>query len=314
MQHSNILLVLVASATGLTACSGGSSTGSSAVYSVPDGTAAEALEAGRTLTATQESAAAITRDFDAETAMATADPSASVRKNAAGGLDLTVAGRTISFSPADTRADGYGYEIAGASIWTWSTESMAEAIDPAVPGYVRVFDYHTDLEPGGEQSGFIVTGTETRPAALAALPTATYFGRARVRVAPTEGFADWNDSVSEARGDMALTANFGAGTVSGGITNLDSRAPRNVDPTRTWTPFAGSVALGSAPITGNSFTGAVTADAAFQSTIGTIDAGSTYSGRFYGPEAQQAAGVFNLTGTPAGGGTMIGWGQFQTGR
>lgn len=316
MHNSKFLLALLASTAGLAACSGsnGAGTSGTAVYADVAGRAAEALEDGNTLTATQQSAAAIARNYDAQTAEIVEDGTASVSKNAAGGLDLTVAGRTISFTPADTSADGYGYEVATAGIWTWTGDSMAEALDPSGPGYVRAFDYFVDLDPGTGRSGFIVTGTETRPSALAALPTATYDGRAQVRVASAEGFANFGDAVSDARGDIALTANFGAGTVSGSVTNMESREPRNADPTRTWTPFAGSVALGSAPISGNGFTGSVTADATFESTIGTIDAGSTYSGGFYGPAAEQAAGVFNLTGTAAGGGGMVGWGLWQAER
>lgn len=310
MHNSKFLTALLLGTTGLAACSG-SNTPGTAVYADVAGTAAKALGDGQTLTATQRSGSGIARDYDAETAAAAADTSAQVRRNAAGGLDLTVAGRTISFSPADTTPDGYGYQTADAGIWAWSADSMAEQLDPAGPGYTRLFDYYADLAGDTGQSGFIVTGTETRPAALAALPTATYNGWSRIRVAPTDGFANWDDSVREARGDLALTANFGAGNVSGAITNMSARETRTADPTRTWTPFAGSMALGSAPISGNGFSGALTADAGFASTIGTVADGSTYSGGFYGPEAEEAAGVFNVIGTAAGGGGMVGWGLWQ---
>ncbi|MCU0906985.1 MAG: transferrin-binding protein-like solute binding protein [Rhodobacteraceae bacterium] len=319
MHNSKLLLAMLAGTTGLAACSGsdgGATASRTAVFADQAGRATQALADGATLTADRRSAAGIQRNYNAQTAEAAADPTARVSRNAAGGLDLTVAGRTISFTPADTSPDGFGYETAdgSASIWAWSADSMAEQLDPAGPGFTRIFDYYTDLPGNTGQNGFIVTGTETRPSALATLPTATYNGWSRIRVAPTEGFANWNDSVREARGDITLTANFGAGTVAGGVTNMDARAPRSVDPTRTWTPFAGSLTLGAAPISGNSFEGAVTADAGFTATIGTVADGSTYSGRFYGGQAQEAAGVFNITGTGSVGGGMVGWGVFQAER
>ena len=55
--------------------------------------------------------------------------------------------------------------------------------------------------------------------------------------APAEGFADYSDNVSEVRGDVNLTANFGAGTVAGSVTNMQSQLPDSVDPTFTWTNF-----------------------------------------------------------------------------
>lgn len=311
MKNFQTICAMLLGTTLIAACGGGGSStgvasrsgnsGADKVLATEAGNAAEALEDGTSLKASQRASSGWTRNFDAETAALSGDSTATVRRNDQGGLDLTVGGQTIRFVAADLSEDGYGFVLpdGSASIWAWDADSMAEALDPSEGRYSLVFDYHSDNDDDTGRNGFLVVGTETADADLQALPTATYEGYARMRVASTTGFDDFDADVSEARGDVTMVADFGAGTVSGEVTNMEGRAPRLEDPTRTWTPFDGSLAMEEAAITGNGFTGAITADAGFNAEVGTIDGGSTYSGTFFGPGGEEVGGGINLTGTGA---------------
>lgn len=307
----------------LAACGGGSgstvsrsgptgNTPAQQVLTENAGNAAQALADGETLRASERTSSGIMRNFDENTAVAAADTTATVTRNSEGALTLNVAGQTIAFAPGDLSEDGYGYVKNGAGLWAWSEDSMAEQLDPTNGRDMLVFDYFANSGSGTGQSGFIVTGTETDASALAALPSATYNGRSRIRVAPTTGFEDWDDAVSEARGRLSMSANFGSGTVSGSVTELEGRAPRNVDPTRNWSPLDGSLALNESSISGNGFSGSVTADSAFTTGLGSVDAGSSYSGTFFGTAAGEVAGGLSLSGSAADGGApYVGWGFFR---
>ena len=318
-----VALLLGTSAT-LAGCSGGGGSGGMAASRAGNapadqvlasaGSAAKVLADGTKLTASQRTSSGITRDYDKETADLSKDTKAKVSRNVSGALTLEAAGRTIVFAPGDLTADGNGYEkLDDAGIWAWNENTMAQQLDPTRPASSMVFDYYVDAaDDNGGQNGFVIVGTETDAATLAALPTATYTGRSRIRVAPTTGFENYASVVAEARGDLEMTANFGAGTVSGSISDLEGRAPRAEDPTRTWSAVPGALALNPAAISGNGFTGSVSADADFAANIGTAGADSSYSGTFFGTGASEVAGGINLKGTAAETGQgYVGWGFFQ---
>lgn len=308
MNLQGIWVASIAATAALSACSSGTSSGvvsragnapADVVATEDAGSAAKALSDGATLKSSARTSSQWKRNFAANTAALVAAPTATIKRNTSGGLDLTVDGRTLSFAASDLSTDGYGYQLADGSggIWTWSADSMAEALDPANTLPVQVFDYYSDNADGTGVNGFAVVGTETKVSAVATLPTATYTGWSRVRIAPTTGFDDYNTKVSEGRGDVTMTADFGAGNVSGTITNIQTRQPNAIDPTRAWTDVGGALALNTAPISGNGFTGGITSDAAFNSSVGTIGSGSSYSGTFFGAAGEEVAGAINLTGT-----------------
>ncbi len=326
MKNIQTISAMLLGTTIIAACGGGSGSGGPGVVSrsgnsdaekvlaTDAGNAAEALEDGMVLKASQRASSGWTRTFEAETAELSADSTASVSRNDEGGLDLTIGGQTIRFVASDLNAEGNGFELPDrtAGIWSWDGENIAEALDPAAGRYSLVFDYFTDSDDGTGRNGFLVVGTETADADLQTLPTATYDGYARIRVAPTTGFDDYAADVSEARGDVTMVANFGAGTVSGEVTNMAGRLPRLEDETRTWTPFDGALTMEETAITGNGFTGAITANAGFNAAVGTIDAGSSYSGTFFGPGGEEVGGGINLTGTGAEDGLgYLGYGHWR---
>ncbi len=322
VKHHGHVIAFVAGTSVLAACGGGGSTVSQSgpmgntpaqqVLTETAGNAAQALQDGRTLRASERTSSGITRDYNANTAAAAADTTATVMRNDAGALTLNVAGQTIDFAPGDLTEDGYGYSQDGAGIWAWSTDSMAEQLDPENGRDSLVFGYFANQPGDRGQNGFVVTGTETAAGDLAALPSASYSGWTRIRVAPQTGFEDFDDAVSELRGDLGLAANFGAGTVFGSVSNLQARLPRNADPTRSWSDRDGALSLDETAISGNGFSGSISADSAFTSGVASLDSGSSYSGTFFGTEAAEVAGGISMSGTGAeSNAPFIGWGVFQ---
>lgn len=294
----------LAATAALSACSSGSGVASGAGNALETPAPASAAKLpfdGKTLTSSARNSSQWKRDFDNNTAALVTSPTATIKGNSLGGIDLTVNGRTLSFAASDITTDGYGFHLADDSggIWTWSEDSMAQALDPANKRVVQVFDFYSDTRDGTGISGFAVVGTETETSAIATLPTATYTGWSRVRIGPTTGFDNWDTMVSEGRGDITLTADFGAGTVSGAVTKMQTRQPQGIDPTGAWSDISGELTLGSTAISGNGFVGDISADAAFATDVGTLDSGSSYSGTFFGAAGEEAAGAINLMGTRA---------------
>jgi hypothetical protein len=308
MKITGHLIAVLAMSTALAGCvSSGNKVVSRAGNSPADrvdtadaGNAGKALADGKTLKSAARTTSAWQRNFQGESATLIAQPKATLVRNAAGGVDLTVGTRTIHFADTDLTADGYGYELAdgSAGVGVRRADSVTEALDPVTGRPAVILDYWFDDEDhNGGVNGFAIFGTETKNSVVASLASATYKGDAEIKFAPKAGFDDYGSKVSKIQGDVDMTANFGSGTVAGSITALQYQAPRLIDPTRSWTDIDGSLALNTAKIDGNGFTGAVTADAAFVENAGKVDSSSSYSGTFYGENADYAAGVLNLSGT-----------------
>jgi hypothetical protein len=277
------------------------------LFADTDGTTAAALAAGKTLVAGESANSASKVNYgsgDVEKTTAVFK----LKKNDAGALTFTVNGVDHVFKPGDKyiEDDGtsYGYDVANdvdsvyyfVSSWTGTLDEVA---DPATKG-VQIWRYGSNqvIPDGPDVQGFAVVGTETRSAALTSLPTAKYTGQVVLDARPTKGFENNQTSRNRIRGDLKLTANFGAGTVSGAVDGIRVRPPGEDD----YTDVTGTIAMNPSAIVGNGFAGGLAADAAYQSNVGTIDASSSYSGKFYRESAEQVAGVLNVIGQVAGGG------------
>lgn len=325
---------ILAASTALAACSSGSggggsggngsgNTGADKVLAANAGTAAKALADGTTLRASGRASSAWVRDFSGDTATAAlaADGSVQIRKNNQGGLDLITPNGTFTFTADDLSEDGYAFDLpdGSAGISAWNGDSMADALNAeGEERWSLLFDYFYDYGDGDfGRNGFALIGTETADSKLKTLPTATYEGSAWVNIAPTDNFDDWNTQNHRVRGDLTLTADFGAARVSGGVDNMAHREPNAVNPDRIWTPFDGSLTLEATDIVGNGFEGAATADAGFNAAIGTVGTDSSYSGTFFGPDAEEVGGTISLTGDTAvltnipAGSAYIGYGGWQ---
>ena len=263
---------------------GGSGAPTTRNFAADAGTAIEALDDGKTLTAAT---------FD-------------VKKNANGELTFTVNGVEQVFDPTDRfieiNGESFGYDIAdqanGIFVSLFSnTGELDTVLDPNNPSYLQVWNYTTNqVNPGGaDVRGYAVVGTETQGSALASLPSATYSGRARIDTYPAAGFVNSATSRSIVHGNLSMAADFGAATIFGSIGNLDGNGPGQAN-----APIAGSIAMDQTAITGNGFAGSLSPDAAFLAATGVSGVNGSYAGTFYGPSADQVGGTMSLTGTQNG--------------
>ena len=129
--------------------------------------------------------------------------------------------------------------------------------------------------------GHVIHGSRTPSASIPATGGATYTGFA--------GAYEWEPSPVSAsvlntpyyEGSLSLRADFTAGTVEGEISNL-RRRPMTGSP---FAPVSGQFAIGNGEISGNALSGELS--------------GLGYSGEirgaFYGPAAEEAAGVMEAT-------------------
>lgn len=234
-----------------------------------------------------------------------------ISKNDTGGVDMTVNGQTVSFAAADAYIDepgtpdagkSYGWETDKGSLFSYYGGETKDVLDGTDTNYLQVWGVYN---PDKKSNDFAVVGAETPTTAVEkATATATYNGKARVDMR----LKDLPEERIQVKGDMTLTADFGARQVSGEIAVTQGRYSGNrEDEGYTDTGWvaggAGTVAMTPAAITGNGFSGGTLKQGADVSlpTVVTQDveidiSGSTYSGRFYGPDANQVGGAINVIG------------------
>lgn len=312
MTHNIKIWTTTAMVAALAACSSGTANvqpSTTRVFAQDAGVAAQALADGETLVAQQGGSAAMNLNYTTgDTGLTNA--TFEISRNVSGELTFTVNGVTQAFSPGDRIVDPndgmvYEYQINdsanGVFVNLWNERvTLDEALDTTGTDYAQIWGYQTNQINGGQPDiqGYAAVGTETMASALSTLPTATYNGRARVTSAPTTGWVDWSTSMTRTRGDLAMTADFGAGTIGGQVSNVETRAAGAA----AYVPVAGSIAMNQSNIVGNGFAGSLSADAALQASldIGSSTTG-TYSGGFYGPAAEQVAGTMTISGTDGSG-------------
>lgn len=296
--------------------SGGSSGPSLAEGSVSavdkDGNPVDAAQAMNTKTDGKYQA------LEADVATSTAGDFA-VSKNDAGGVDMTVNGQTVSFAAADAYIEEPGTPDAGKSYgWTSDKGSLfsyyggetKDILDGTDTNYLQVWGAYN---PDKDSNDYSVVGAETPTSVIdKATATATYKGRARVDMRLTDQPAEQ----IHVKGDMTLAADFAARQVSGNIAVTDGRYRGNEYPSTGWMPGSGTIAMTEAKISGNGFSGGtlkqgtdVSLPTAVTHDVEVDISGSTYSGRFYGPNAEQVGGAINVTGV-SDSGAVAGQGYF----
>lgn len=299
--------------TGLTAC-GGASTNTdtmSAFTAVEEASRTFAAEGGDfgaiiadddTVSSRAGTATGITLGFGGGTTELV-DATVAVSRNADGEFTATLNGETRVFTATDRQveSDGkiYGYEFRAANGQTFSLFSGSGELDELLAtgnGYSVIVQIGADL---GAANGdvyhrsFAAIGGETTDASVAALTgTATYEGYGRIDAYAATDFENSSTDRSRIRGDVTMTADFGVGEISGRMDDLTLQAPSESDRNA----IAGQIDFGTASITQNSFSGAVSSNAALETAGLTINDGSTYTGAFFGPDADEVSGVISATG------------------
>jgi hypothetical protein len=273
-------------------------------------------EGGKPLKADPTTNSSMYAADDGDHSTTASKPSFSIKKNG-DGVDVTVNGETVTFTAADVgntdpEDPQYGWEKTEGDRFVdlYSYNGKKDASDT---GYMQVWGYDGS-DSDGFTRGYAVVGLETPEEKLAdkaeAKATATYKGTAR---ADTLQALD-NSEGSRVRGDLTLNADFGAGTVAGSIDNLQARS-KGADTNGNWTNWqaaAGKIELGNTAISSTGFSGgAISLDDTAKNTFTTDLSGSTYSGRFYGPDANQVGGVMNIVGTNEEGKKIVGTGFLE---
>ena len=132
----------------------------------------------------------------------------------------------------------------------------------------------------------VVHGKRTASASMPRTGTATYAGRAAAHVfSPSPGEGRASTSYAEGySGSLTLSADFAASSVSGSISDLE-HSPGYYD-NGQYSAAEGEFTISNGTIQGNSLSGSLSG----------LDFSGTVSGAFYGPAADEAAGVMQATG------------------
>jgi hypothetical protein len=147
--------------------------------------------------------------------------------------------------------------------------------------------------------GFFASGRETPAGAMPTSGTATFVGS-------SAGLALTPDGYARIDGALTLRANFGLRTVDGEITGMRAEFLARTNPggpTPTL-PFA-MIQLYAGTIVGNGFTGSAGALSPSNAAL----ASGTMDGRFFGPQAQEVGGRWEVR-SPDATGTIQAWGAF----
>jgi len=272
------------------------------IYSDEDGDLGTAM-ATETFNARSVSVVGANLDYDTGDTSLASGTTMAVRRNANGELEYTLNGVLHEFTAAD-RVDcgggpdcGYQIEDDVNEIYYGLYNGSGDLDEIQTPGSgwsaVVVFNSN-QINAGGQPNlnGYAVIGTETQDAALAGLASATYSGRAVMNVVPTAGFENISTSRTRVRSDLTMAADFGAGEISGTMDNFTFQNPGEVE-----TAVAGSIAMNSADFVQNAYSGTLSADAAWTAAGNPSLATGSYSGAFYGPDADEVTGVLSATGS-----------------
>ena len=240
--------------------------------------------------------AGVLRDLDTNTSVLREEGVTTTVQRTETGWTVTVGDRTVEFQETD-----YGSHPSGPGIYVRTVDGGEAWFATQTGGFGKNPEFNhfdvkgwsfTDQVSEGIYSGVstndrIVHGDRTPGSAMPTAGTATYGGRMEASSFPTDGavFTDSNLHIGY-RGDVTLRADFANGGVAGKFTGLD-----------TWTgssgpysPVSGGITF-DATIIGNLIT------ATNLSGTGELAGyrNGSVSGAFFGPFAEEAAGVFDAS-------------------
>lgn len=231
-------------------------------------------------------------------------------------ITITVGDEVITFTAMERRyeEDGvtyYGWAQEGESptyeFWAWSNGTANNSISLGETDYTAIWEIQ-HYDRGLDYLAYAVTGVETPDDMISDLATATYEGYVGIKAYP-DGSYDGFDTVNRLEGNAEITANFGSGTISGEISNLrwgwtgDRDSREDID---------GVIVMDATAIASDgAYSGSLTPDAAFDANGVVSSSGGSYTGEFFGPEAENAAGAISMN-MSADGTDYVGAGFFNT--
>jgi hypothetical protein len=195
--------------------------------------------------------------------------------------------------------------------WTFSTPGggrISDLFDEGSGRYAKLVEVVlSNRDQDFAVDTVAVIGTETRDSMIDTLTannaTATYDGFARMNIRRTDQTFDQFHAL--AQGQLRLEADFGASSIQGDVTGIELSVDGG-----TPTALGGSLLLNPGTIDGNSFSGTMSADGALASDplVGAATADGSYSGAFYGPDADEVGG--SMSGGSDGPASLLGFGHF----
>ncbi|SFS14688.1 transferrin-binding protein-like solute binding protein [Yoonia litorea] len=306
------LVVTLTAVTCLTACGSSSQTADMAqpdvrVFSEDAGNLSTAFASGAAFVPASSAATQVATDFDGDTTRLEADDFAMELADN-GNVIMTVNGREFSFDPTtDTDGQNIDGTYPGFRINTFnetftngfqallfaSDGQLSEVIDGSGTRYSEVVEYTIAVTDGRGgltgAFGFAVIGTLTTPNAVSNAGSSTYTGSFLGEILPAEGFVSRADRY-RLEGDATLTVNMDGTGVDGFITSLTgTQFNDNVaEPTES---LMGELALQSAEISDNTFSATATPSGSLAADLDIAQSDFLYSGSFYGPNAEEVAGI-----------------------
>ena len=309
--------------TAITACSNGTSPASiddTIIFADDLGdTVQTALVAGETVTAKSALMNAVVLDRESGSASAASARSFALKLPSGDDEDVTIIldGQEVTFTASDRQIEDddvifYGWsqdsDNPRYSLWTWSHGGGAiEGSSVAGDSFVSIWEGFYDAEDDSEYKAYVAGGAETRDSVLTGLGNATYEGYANVKAYP-DGSYDGFDTVDRLKSDIVMNADFGAGTISGAMTELRWGWTGDADDR---VPVDGQITMETADIgSDGSYSGALVPNAAFNANGVVSSSGGTYTGDLFGPSAEATAGAIGMS-LSSGGTDYLGTGHFN---
>ena len=197
--------------------------------------------------------------------------------------------RSVTFEPADSPqgSTAASYQRRDGAISRYWRPYHSEYSSAAWWSHNRFADAESDEWVFGTW-GYVVHGSRTPAAAMPTVGSATYRGEAFAQVwEPAPASASVRDSLTYS-GSLNLTADFAAGSIAGRIDNLRRGTTFGND----FSAVSGQFTIDNGAIQGNALSG----DLSGSDLTNEVRFTGNVQGAFYGPAAEEAAGVMEATG------------------
>ncbi len=224
-----------------------------------------------------------------------------------GGWRVHVGGRTVVLRDQEDYGSAfngfYTRDVEDGRAWFWSdTDGLFAGAAEFDHFDVKGWGFQERENPGDdtetEANRFLVHGNRTPASAMPASGTADYEGRLRaVEVSTDRALASHGSSATWFDGTVNLGVDFGASTVTGSFTGLERRTGSSGTP---------ASATGGATFNATISAGGFTAGDLTGTGVLTGYSGGNVGGAFFGPSAEEAAGVFSAA-NPSANRILNGW-------
>ena len=247
------------------------------------------------------------RKYEADTTELLGDDGMATVERIEGGWRVHVDGRTVVLRDREDYGSAfngfYTRDVEDGRAWFWSdTDGLFAGAAEFDHFDVKGWGFQERENPGDdtetEANRFLVHGNRTPASAMPASGTADYEGRLRaVEVSTDRALASHGSSATWFDGTVNLGVDFGASTVTGSFTGLERRTGSSGTP---------ASATGGATFNATISAGGFTAGDLTGTGVLTGYSGGNVGGAFFGPSAEEAAGVFSAA-NPSANRILNGW-------